>query len=128
MRLMHGRASHDPAMMVALLLYAYAVGERSSRGIERHCLEDVAFRVIAANQAYEQLAREILAEADAVDAAEDARFGDKRGDELPPELADRKTRGARLKEAKARLEAAHAAKAQELEEWEAAKAATIAHR
>jgi hypothetical protein len=33
-------------MMVALLLYAYAVGERSSRGIERRCREDVAFRVI----------------------------------------------------------------------------------
>ena len=45
-----GRAAHDPAMMVALLLYAYAVGERSSRGIERRCFEDVAFRVIAANQ------------------------------------------------------------------------------
>jgi len=36
-------------MMVALLLYAYAIGERSSRGIERHCREDVAFRVITAN-------------------------------------------------------------------------------
>jgi transposase len=179
----HGRAAHDPAMMVALLLYAYAVGERSSRGIERRCQEDVAFRVIAANQApdhatvarfrvrhedalaglfgqvlalcaragaiqvgviavdgtrmkadaadranfsYEQLAREILAEADAVDAAEDAQFGEARGDELPPELADRTTRKARLKEAKARLEAEHAAKAQELREWEAAKAQHIA--
>src|SRR3954451_10045459 len=37
-------------MMVALLLYAYARGERSSRGIERECLEDIAYRVIAANQ------------------------------------------------------------------------------
>jgi transposase len=46
----HGRAAHDPAMMVALLLYAYARGQRSSRGIERACVEDVAFRVIAANQ------------------------------------------------------------------------------
>jgi hypothetical protein len=27
-----GRAAHDPAMMVALLLYSYAIGERSSRG------------------------------------------------------------------------------------------------
>jgi transposase len=42
-----GRPAHDPAMMVALLLYAYAVGERSSRQIERRCVEDVAFRVIA---------------------------------------------------------------------------------
>jgi transposase len=44
-----GRAAFDPAMMVALLLYAYVTGERSSRAIERHCREDVAFRVIAAN-------------------------------------------------------------------------------
>src|SRR5215204_5936202 len=139
-----GRAAHDPAMMVALLLYVYAIGERSSRRLERRCLEDVATRVICANQRpdhttiarfrqrhetalaelfgevlalcadaglvrvgmiavdgtkvaanaapqatrdYEQIAREILAEADAVDAAEDEQFGDARGDELPPELA-----------------------------------------
>src|SRR2546421_6080493 len=41
-----GRAPFDPAMMVALLLYAYARGNRSSRGIERACLEDVAYKVI----------------------------------------------------------------------------------
>jgi transposase len=46
-----GRAAHDPAMMVALIVYAYAIGERSSRRIERRCREDVAFRVITANQA-----------------------------------------------------------------------------
>lgn len=46
----HGRAAHDPAMMVALLLYAYCKGQRSSRGVERGCVEDVAFRVMAANQ------------------------------------------------------------------------------
>lgn len=45
-----GRAAHDPEMMVALLLYAYATGERSSRAIERRLSDDVAFRVIAANQ------------------------------------------------------------------------------
>jgi len=45
-----GRAAFAPEMMVALLLYAYAVGERSSRAIERRCREDVAFRVICANQ------------------------------------------------------------------------------
>jgi len=47
----HGRAAHDPAMMVALLLYGYAIGERSSRRLERRCVEDVATRVICANQA-----------------------------------------------------------------------------
>lgn len=45
-----GRAAFEPAMMVALLLYAYAVGERSSRAIERRCHEDVAFRVICADR------------------------------------------------------------------------------
>lgn len=43
----HGRAAYDPAMMVALLLYAYCGGVRSSRVIERRCVEDVAFRVLA---------------------------------------------------------------------------------
>lgn len=175
----HGRAAHDPAMMVALLLYAYAVGERSSRGIERRCQEDIAFRVITANQApdhatiarfrvrhedalaglfgqvlalcaragaiqvgviavdgtkvranaadrqnrtYEQLAREILQEAGAVDAAEDAEFGDTRGDELPPELADRNTRRARLREAKRQLEAELEAGRAELAQWQKDKA------
>jgi transposase len=45
----HGRPAYDPKMMVALLLYAYAKGNRSSRGIERECREDVAYRVICAN-------------------------------------------------------------------------------
>ncbi len=45
-----GGAAYHPAMMVALLVYAYSVGERSSRCIERRCVEDVAFRVVAANQ------------------------------------------------------------------------------
>jgi transposase len=42
-----GRRAYDPAMMVALLLYAYSRGTRSSRRIERACEEDVACRVIA---------------------------------------------------------------------------------
>src|SRR3954462_12289110 len=46
-----GRAAHDPAMMVALFVYAYATGVRSSRAIERRCCDDVAFRVITANRA-----------------------------------------------------------------------------
>jgi transposase len=157
----HGRAAHDPAMMVALLLYGYAMGERSSRRLERRCVEDVATRVICANQApdhttiarfrqrhevalaelfgevlalcaesglvrvgviavdgtkvaanaapqatrdYEQIAREILAEADAVDAEEDDRFGDDRGDELPPELSTAHGRRGWLREAKRRLD------------------------
>ena len=45
-----GAAAHDPEMMVALLVYAYAIGVRSARAIERRCRDDVAFRVITANQ------------------------------------------------------------------------------
>ncbi len=164
----HGRAAHDPAMMVALLLYAYAVGRRSSRVVERACVDDVAFRVIAANQRpdhctiarfrqrheaalaglfgevlalcadaglvgvavlavdgtklhanasqhqnldYDQIAKEILAEADAVDRAEDERFGERRGDELPPELATAQGRRGWLRDAKRRLDERRAAEA-----------------
>ncbi len=164
----HGRAAHDPAMMVALLLYAYAIGERSSRRIERRCVEDVATRVICVNQTpdhttiarfrqrhetalaglfgevlalcaeaglaevgvvavdgtkvhanashhatrdYEQIAAEILEDAAAVDAAEDERFGERRGDELPPELATAQGRRGWLREAKRRLDEQRAAEA-----------------
>lgn len=53
----------------------------------------------------------LLAEAEAVDAAEDARYGeDVRGDELPDELKRREDRLAAIREAKARLEAEQRAK------------------
>src|SRR5215216_6206661 len=148
-------------MMVAVLLYAYARGTRSSRQIERACEEDVAFRVLAAQQRpdhatiarfldrhqdaiaglfgevlwlcakqglasvgviavdgtklagnasrnanvdYEQIAREILEEAQAVDAAEDELYGDARGDELPEQLRTGEGRRAWLREAKRQLE------------------------
>jgi len=52
----------------------------------------------------------LLAQADAVDAAEDAAHGpDVRGDELPAELQRREERLARIAAAKARLEARQAA-------------------
>jgi transposase len=157
----HGRPAYEPAMMVALLLYAYARGMRSSRGIERACEEDVAFRVIAAQQRpdhatiarfverhedalaglfaavlglcaqaglarvgvvaidgtkvlanasrdanldYEQIAREIVEEALAVDAAEDELYGEARGDELPPELTSSQGRRRWLREAQRELD------------------------
>ena len=43
-----GRAAYEPSMMVALLLHAYARGNRSSRGIERACREDVTYKLITA--------------------------------------------------------------------------------
>jgi transposase len=153
-----GRPAHDPGMMVALLLYAYAVGVTSSRRIERECVEDVAFRVISANrqpdhstvarflvrhrdaieglfcevlvlcrragmvrvgtvavdstklaanaslaqnrtlEGLEAEARRIIEEAIETDRREDELYGEKRGDELPDELADPRTRTARIKE------------------------------
>jgi transposase len=54
----------------------------------------------------------ILAEAEAVDLAEDEEFGeDKRGDEVPPELARRETRLVKLRAAKEAIEAEAAEKA-----------------
>lgn len=164
-----GGAAYEPGMMVALLLYSYCLGDRSSRVIERRLVEDVAYRVIAANatpdhatiarfraqhenalaalfkqvlalcaaaglvragllaldgtkieadasgaanMTDERLAKAIeaevtrmLAEAAAIDAAEDELYGEARGDELPPELADRSSRLRALREAKTRLEA-----------------------
>jgi transposase len=170
-----GRPAHDPGMMVALWLYAYAVGERSSRQLERRCVEEVPFRVIAANRvpdhttiarfrqrharrladlfvqvlalcakagmvkvgtvavdgtklaasaglaanrSYEKVRAEVerfLADADAVDRAEDEQFGAARGDELPAELADPRSRRARLERAKRELEAEQAARVAEHE-------------
>ena len=164
-----GRAAHDPAMMVALLLYAYAVGERSSRVIERRCHEDVAFRVICANRApdhatiarfrgrhadalaalftdvlmlcsraglvsvgvvaldgtlvagnasatatrsYQAIRAEVesmLEQAAETDAAEDEQFGATRGDELPADLADRRSRRERLRRCREELEREQAA-------------------
>jgi transposase len=163
-----GRAAFEPAMMVALLLYAYAVGERSSRGIERRCREDVAFRVITANRipdhatiarfrarheqalaatftdvlalcaraglvsvgvvaldgsllagnaspaatrSYASIRDEVermLAEAAEADATDDERFGEARGDELPRELVDVRSRRERLRRCKQQLEHADA--------------------
>lgn len=44
-----GQPAYDPEMMLALLLYAYCSGLRSSRRIEAACSSDLAYRVICAN-------------------------------------------------------------------------------
>jgi transposase len=46
----HGWAAYQPGMLLGVLLYAYAIGVRSSRQIERRCREDLAFRVLTGNQ------------------------------------------------------------------------------
>ena len=197
-----GAAAFDPAMMAALLLYAYSTGVRSSRQIERRCVEDVAFRVItaglrpdhatisrfrarheaalkdtfsqvlrvlraagmlrlgllaldgtkigadaswSANRTRAQLDTEIaeldrvlaervgqvLGEAAALDAAEDARFGPGGREELTPrELAGRSQRRARLQAARERLDgeqrAAREAQQAKLAAWQARKDAGVA--
>src|SRR6266849_1610104 len=45
----HGRAAYEPSMVVTVVLYAFATKQRSSRAIERHCRQDVAYRVITGN-------------------------------------------------------------------------------
>jgi transposase len=45
-----GQAAFEPSLMVSLLLYAYSLGIRSSREIEKLCERDIGFRVVAANQ------------------------------------------------------------------------------
>src|SRR4030067_1367104 len=44
-----GYPPYHPAMMVKVLLYAYCIGVPSSRKIEKRLCEDIAFRVLAAN-------------------------------------------------------------------------------
>jgi transposase len=169
-----GHCAYEPAMMLSLLLYAYSMGEQSSRQIERLCETDIAFRVITTNQKpdhttlsrfrqenekkLEELfvsvlklcaeaglvkvgvvaldgtkvkanaalsanrtdehikkeVKKILSEASAKDKEEDQRYGkDKRGDELPDELKDRRDRLVRLKECQERLERESKEKADE---------------
>ncbi len=46
----YGHPAYDPKLLLGVLLYAYAIGVRSSRQIERRLTEDVAFRVLAATR------------------------------------------------------------------------------
>ena len=158
-----GAPPFAPWMMVAILLYAYANGQRSSRKIERLCERDAGFRMIvgaevpdhsviarfrkrhrgdletlfveilklchaaglvrlgvvaldgtkvkanaslAANRTSKSLEMEVavmLAEAEAIDAAEDEMFGEGRGDELPADLRERSGRLSRLRSCHERL-------------------------
>ena len=64
-----------------------------------------------ATRDYEQIARQVLGEADAVDREEDAQYGQARGDELPPELASREGRERWLRGAKRDLDEQRAVEA-----------------
>jgi transposase len=50
-RQVKGAPPYDPRLMVRLLLFGYVTGVRSSRLIEKKCVEDVPFRWLAAGQA-----------------------------------------------------------------------------
>jgi transposase len=45
-----GRAGYDPDMLLTLLIYAYCLGQRSSRRIEALCVRDLGFRVVTGNR------------------------------------------------------------------------------
>jgi transposase len=182
----HGHPAYDPKTLLGVLLYGYCLGVRSSRQLERRCQEDIAFRVLAGNQApdHVSIARfrvrhetalagfliqslklcaaagmvkvgvvaldgtklagnaadkanrtldkldrevaEILRQAADADQADDERYGDARGDELPEALASKAGRLARLRQAKARLEAEAAERARRFAQRAAASAAAAA--
>jgi transposase len=182
----HGHPAYDPKLLLGVLLYGYCLGVRSSRQLERRCQEDLAFRVLAANQTPDHvtIARfrvrheqalagflvqslklcaaagmvkvgvvaldgtklagnaadkanrtldrlegevaEILRQAAEADQHENAEFGDARGDELPAALASKASRLARLRQAKARLDAEAAERAQRFAQRAAASAAAAA--
>ena len=180
-----GGASYDPVVMLGILLYSYCVGERSSRRIEQRLCDDVAFRVIAANQQPDhatlarfrrrhqdaiadvfsqvvglcvseglvhsgvvaidgtkieadvsvsssvtrrQIVDEILEEAEAVDAAEDLEFGERRGDELPARWSDRRDRRARLREALRQLDADGPSDAESYQAARTARETELGHK
>jgi transposase len=102
-----GYPPYHPRMMVKVLIYAYCIGVPSSRKIERRLHEDVAFRVLAANNTPDfKTIKELLRRAQEIDEEEDKRYGtDCRGDELPRELAFRESRLKKIREARAALEA-----------------------
>jgi transposase len=182
----HGHPAYDPKTLLGVLLYGYCLGVRSSRQLERRCHEDIAFRLLAANQTPDHvtIARfrarheqalagflieslrlcaaagmvrvgtvaldgtklagnaadkanrtqerieaevaEILRQAAEADQHEDRLFGDARGDELPAELASKTDRLARLRQAKAQLQAEAAAREQAYQQRVAAHAAAAA--
>ena len=182
----HGHPAYDPKLLLGVLLYGYCLGVRSSRQLERRCHEDIAFRVLAANQTPDHvtIARfrarheqalagflvaslklcaaagmvrvgtvaldgtklagnaadkanrthdklqaevaEILRQATATDQREDEQLGDARGDELPPQLASKTDRLARLRQAKAQLEAEATAREQAYQQRVAAHTAAAA--
>jgi transposase len=46
----HDHPAYDPKSVLDVLLYAYAMGMRSSRQVERRRHKDIAFRVLAATR------------------------------------------------------------------------------
>jgi transposase len=94
-------------------------GTKVRANASRHRAMSYDRMVRAENEIADQV-EALLADAERIDAAEDAAYGpDRRGDELPAELSRREGRLAAIRKAKAALEAEHAAKARAQAEQEA---------
>ncbi|BBX53663.1 hypothetical protein MPOR_46890 [Mycolicibacterium poriferae] len=65
-----GRAGYDPDMLLTLLIWGWAQGQRSSRRLERLCHRDVAFRIICAGDVPDHVTISRF-RADCADAAAD---------------------------------------------------------
>jgi transposase len=98
-------------------LFGAVLGLCARAGLARVGIVAIDGTKVAANASrdatrdYEQIAREILEEAKAVDAAEDELYGAARGDELPPELASAQGRKKWLRAWRRRLDDQRAAEA-----------------
>ena len=104
------RAAHEEAFVK---LFGQVLGLAAQAGLGRFGTVAVDGFKLAADASIDanrdegwlrEQAQRMVAEAAAVDAVEDAEFGDARGDELPPELADPKTRRAKIRAAFEELE------------------------
>ena len=102
------RVRHQEALAE---LFGQVLGLCAEAGLVRAgviAVDGSKFQAAASDSAirsYEEIAAEVLAEAERIDAAEDERYGAARGDELPEQLASRGGRRAWLRDAKRHLDA-----------------------
>ncbi|MGH3100169.1 MAG: transposase, partial [Thermoleophilia bacterium] len=128
------RAAHQEGFIE---LFGAVLGLAARAGVGRFGTVAVDGLKLAANASIDanrdevwlrEQARRMVAEAAAVDAAEDAECGDARGDELPPALADPKTRKAVIAAALQELETRKRAAAQAAEQAEVEASALAEER
>jgi transposase len=119
------RAAHEEAFVG---LFGQVLGLAAQAGLGRFGTVAVDGFKVAANASIDanrdegwlrEQARRLVAEAAAIDAAEDAEFGDARGDELPAEWSDPKSRRAKIRAALEELEQRKRAASEAAEQAEA---------